>query len=112
MVPFWAPSLPNVLPPSRYCPFKELTCSAFSVNAKGLELPETLELRVDLVIQAVDEDWRASLRAHGMFSLRLSESSSPFKALLGTLLVYYLDELLFGTRVGFSESILNSNDLI
>ena len=47
-----------------------------------------------------------------MFSLRLSESSSPLKALLGTLLVYYLDELLFVTRVGFSESILNSNDLI
>lgn len=119
MVPFWAPSLPNVLPPSRYCPFKELTCIGFSVNVKGLELPETLEFRVDLVIQAVVEDVRASvapqwslLRAHGMFSLRLSESSSPLKALLGTLLVYYFDELLFETRVGFSESILNSNDLI
>ena len=82
----------EVLPPSRYCSFDELTWIGFSVSAKGSELPETLEFRVDLVIQAVVEDVRASwtpqwslLRAHGMFSLRLSESSSPFKALLATL---------------------------
>lgn len=91
---YYMVSTTEVLPPSRYCSFKELTWIDFSVSVKGSELPETLEVRVDLVIQAVVEEVRASvaphwslLRAHGMFSFRLSESSSPLKALTGMPLV-------------------------
>lgn len=84
------------------------------MRAKGFDWPETVDARVDLAIQAVVEEVRASVslfRMLGMFSLReRGSSTSPVAFVLVYLEVNC--ELQLSTLWVFSESILNSNDLI